>query len=248
MSSSNASAAKGCITRRSPYGIAALLCATLCAASSAPRLHAEPTAATNLSHARVVARGSATQVTNVNELLQQLSKISSLRARFREEKHMKLLKRPLFAEGVVYFTKPGWIARKTERPEPSMLLLRDGQLTVSDPSGKHVFDVSGSPVLRAFVEGFVHVLSGDRAALERDYQVSFEVQQSSAWRLTLRPKSAALMRFLAELSFVGKGATVERMSLRETSGDETQTEFSATEARAAFDPAERAHWFGTLAR
>jgi outer membrane lipoprotein-sorting protein len=160
-----------------------------------------------------------------------------------EEKSIKLLKQPLRAEGEVFFTKPGWIARKTDKPEPSLLVLRDGQLLVSDPSGKRSFDVSGSPVLRAFVEGFVQVLSGDRAALERSYELHFELQSAGVWRLSLKPKLPALARFLSELSFVGKGNHVEHMSLREQSGDETRTDFSDVQLGGAFAAAERERLF-----
>lgn len=182
-------------------------------------------------------------VASVDNLLAGFARLGALRAKFREEKRIALFRTPLLSSGDVHFTRPGWISRSTERPEASVVLLKDGQLTVTDPAGRRVVDVTASPLLRAFVEGFVHVLSGDHAALERNYSLQFTAETEQPWRLDLRPKVEGLAKFVTLLTFEGHGSVVQRMTLREGNGDETVTEFSHVQLMTELPAGERARLF-----
>lgn len=219
--------------------IALVLCVTCCVIwrSDHVAFGQTPVSATS-------AASTETPVRNVDELLKRLAKVQALTARFHEEKKLALMRRPLIAEGHVYFTRPGWIARWTDTPEVSVVLLKDGMLSVRDPGGKRELDVTSNPVLRAFVEGFVHVLSGNKALLERDYALHFSTQaDTQTWELKLSPRSEALRRMVSELSFSGRGASVQQMRLLEASGDQTQMDFSDVQLHPAFDAATQARLF-----
>src|SRR5512139_2532539 len=104
------------------------------------------------------------------------AQVPGLSARFREEKQIALLAAPLVNEGMLYFAPPGRLVRHTERPAPSTLLLDGGRLTVGEGNRVRTLEVAESPAVAVFVEGFVHLLSGDRARLEADFALTFEAE------------------------------------------------------------------------
>jgi outer membrane lipoprotein-sorting protein len=184
---------------------------------------------------------------SVDALLSRLARVPSLRAHFREEKRIQLLRQPLVSEGTLVFARPSWVLRLTESPEPAALLLREGTLTLQDPGGQRVVQLDASPLLRGFVECFAYVLAGERAALERHYGIDFEARADS-WELRLTPRDPRLLRMVKRLSFVGQGAHVARMELLEASGDVTRMEFTQVEHGPALSPAEKQRVFSLPAR
>jgi outer membrane lipoprotein-sorting protein len=175
-------------------------------------------------------------------LLTRFGQLQGLRARYVEEKRIALLKRPLRSEGTVAFAAPSLLVRRVEKPEPATLLLDGEVLTVADASGQRRIDLGESALVKHFVLTFVHVLHGDRAALERAYTLSFEAT-ATGWKLQLTPKTAELRRFVAHAVLEGHGVIVDRMTLEEDNGDVTQMQFSEVDANARFDAAERARVF-----
>ena len=216
----------------------------LVVASSLLALSALPATADEGSVAASVAGAAPEATATLDALLARLSRVGSFQARFREEKRLALLRSPLVNEGQVWFARPGWMLRRTERPESATVLLRDGVLTVRDPGGQHRIELAESPILRGFVETFAHVLAGDRKALERLYHLELRAQDTAqGWELSLLPRDATLTRFVRQLWFRGVADRVEAMRLVEANGDETRMEFSAIQLGPIPSPAEKQRLF-----
>jgi hypothetical protein len=181
-------------------------------------------------------------VSSLDDLLTRFAKLRGLSARYREEKRIALLKRPLLSEGTIHFAAPDLLARHVERPEPVTLLLAGETLRVADASGTRRIDLQASPVVRHFVLTFVHVLGGDRAALERLYELRFALADGG-WRLELTPRQPDLAKLIRGATLLGKSAVIEQMSLHEQSGDTTLLRFSDVNLDARFDAAARARIF-----
>ena len=64
----------------------------------------------------------APQEETLETLLARFSKIPGLSAKFREEKHMTLLARPLVNEGTLHFAPPHRVARHVTKPSLSSVL------------------------------------------------------------------------------------------------------------------------------
>lgn len=175
--------------------------------------------------------------------LAQLAKVEALSARFREEKRMKLLARPLLSEGVLHYQKPRLLARHTERPRATSVLLRGDQLSFGDGQRSQSIDLAAQPALQVLVQTFVHVLAGDLAALTRVAEVKVEPLAGGGFRLQVTPKDAKMKRLVRAMSFVGKGALLERMELTDAGGDLTVTTFTQITVRKPFSEAERARTF-----
>jgi hypothetical protein len=183
----------------------------------------------------------------LDALLARFRAIPGLFARYREEKHIALLAEPLVSEGTVHYAPPRRIARHTLTPSPSGVVYDGTALRFGDGATEQKIDVGASPVVRAFVDSFVDVLAGDRAALDRTFVVDFRSGDAAhpreTWELSLIPRSPDLLAILSEVRFAGDGVVVSRMVLREASGDEGITTFSAVDAAHRYTQAEAARVF-----
>src|SRR6185369_10778094 len=101
----------------------------------------------------------------------RFAKSPGLYARYREEKHMAMLEAPLVNEGTIHFVPPSRLARHTERPIESTLIIDGNRLQFGDAEGKQTMDLGANPVARLFVDSFVMLLAGNRAGLEKMFAI-----------------------------------------------------------------------------
>jgi hypothetical protein len=193
--------------------------------------------------ARAAPPEARTADARLDELLAQWKRAPGLYARFREEKHLAMLDAPLVTEGAIYFSPPLRLARRTEGPAAATLLIDGNQLQFGDGSGHQSVDLGTNPVARLFVDGFVKLLAGDRAGLERIFKVQLAARPGGAWRLTLTPRVAPMDKVIKELSLSGAGLVLAEMELRKTNGDWTRTAFSAVDVNRRYTPAELGRFF-----
>jgi outer membrane lipoprotein-sorting protein len=183
----------------------------------------------------------------LDQLLAEFRAMPGLFARYREEKRILLLAQPLTSEGTVHYAPPRQMARHTRTPSPSSVVFDGTTLRFGDGTSEQRIDIGESPVVRAFVEGFLDVLAGDREGLERMFVVDFHatdaLPSSRKWDLSLVPRDAALRAILGEVRFSGEGVVVSRMRIREANGDEGVTTFSDVDTAHRYSAAEASHVF-----
>ncbi|MBN8612408.1 MAG: outer membrane lipoprotein carrier protein LolA [Deltaproteobacteria bacterium] len=199
--------------------------------------------------ARVQAQEAAPTVDSV---LARMARIPGLHTSYREEKRIALLSSPIVSEGTIDYargagSRPPRMARRTTRPSAQVVLIDAGELRMNDGRTTSRIDLASQPVVRSFVDSFLQLLVGDRAALERTYTLSIErvANESPAggWSLVLRPRGAPLSSFLREIRFEGQGDVLTRMVMTEVSGDVTTTTFSDVDANHRYDAAEASRVF-----
>ena len=188
-----------------------------------------------------IAVAQPTPNADLDVMLRHFAQLPGLSAKFEEEKRIALLAVPLRSEGEIHFSPPGRLLRRVTSPTASVALIANGRITLSSAGQRQEIDLESNPIVAGFVDSFRHVLAGDRAALERTYQVGFE-RDNEQWTLTLRPRTAALQRFLREMKLEGRGTVIEKMTMREVSGDTTLTRFHDVSTHRWTD-AERARTF-----
>ncbi|MEZ4392258.1 MAG: outer membrane lipoprotein carrier protein LolA [Polyangiales bacterium] len=179
----------------------------------------------------------------LDELLRRFRALPGLSCRFREEKRMALLAAPLVSRGTLEYAAPGRMVRRTQSPAPSVALIEGARLRFLDEGGEQSLDLDAMPVVRQFLESFMALVAGDRAALERHYAPVFHAEAPTRWSLTLRPRSPALARVFREISLAGDGVTLSTLTVREASGDESVTTFSEVDVARRYSPAEAARVF-----
>ena len=231
-------------------------CSVLSLALVAGQVAAQEAGAGARSHAAKIAartdagaaRPEGTGAVDAASLLHAFSGMPGLEARFREEKHIALLARPLTSEGRLFFTHPGLLLRRVETPRPSEVIINSERVVLRDASGEQALDLRARKDLRPFVESLTWILAGNQKALDGVYAVTFEPERGKEpWQLTLKPKVEPLSRLIAHIRIQGSGYAVARIEVMETNGDSTLTTILDANPRRTFDAAERTKLFGASA-
>lgn len=216
--------------------------------SSGPPPVSEPASASE----RLAPEGFPDEPTDARTLLRALATVEGLEARFKESKHLALLRAPLVSEGRLYYVRPGHMARIVDTPTPSTVRIGPHSLELSDPSGTQQVDLRSRPDIKMFVESFVHVVAGHYDQLASTYTLAFIPAPAPAkdggkrkpWRLTLTPARKPLSDLVERLEIRGTGYEVATIEVIETHGDTTEITMSAVDPRRRFSDEERERIFG----
>ena len=156
----------------------------------------------------------------VEQLMRSLSAVKSSRAKFVERKQMAILNAPLESSGVLAYTAPGRLEKRTLLPRTETLLLDRDKLTIesSEKRLNRTLNLQQYPMVWALVEGIRSTLAGDMATLRRFYQVSFEGGESR-WLLVLKPLEPRIREVLADIRISGSAQRIEVIEVVESSGD-----------------------------
>lgn len=172
-------------------------------------------------------------------------------ARFEEEKHLALLAVPLRSSGRFYFLPPGYLTRKIEQPEPSLVRVTPRELYSLSRGVEERVDLTRSADLAEFVGSLSSVLAGRRDGLAARWTIDYQhaVDDPAGWSLKLAPRTdieghEALESMVDSLVLTGAGQAVLQFEVREPSGDRTVTRVIESNPWRVFDAAEREALFG----
>jgi outer membrane lipoprotein-sorting protein len=180
---------------------------------------------------------------SLEALMRGMAGASAVVARFREVKRLALLSEPIEARGTLYFVPPARLARVTESPAETRLVIDGDRFTFDDGSAAQAMDLSSNPVAREVVANFIVLWNGDLEALRERYEPRFETREAG-WLLVLVPRRAPLRDVVARVTLEGSGRALTRMELVETAGDTTTTFFEDVVTDRVFDAAELERIFG----
>lgn len=193
------------------------------------------------------AAGSPPGPPTLEELMAGLGAMPGLSARFREEKHLTLLREPLVSRGAIYFAPPDRLARWVEEPVPSRLVVDGRGLAYSGDGETGHVPMDSHPMVGLFVHSLRMILGGDLAGLRRLYEIEYgpaDAAGPEAWRARLVPLREPLRGTIAELRLRGRGVSVTEFGLVEAGGDETRMVFTDVDTDHRFGPEELALRFG----
>ena len=201
---------------------------------------------------------AAPKAITLDALFAQFRALRGLEAHFHEEKRLALLTLPLVSEGTLHFVPPARLARHTTSPVASTLLIDGDRLMFGDGQQSETIPLDGNPVVRLFVDSFVKLLVGDRAALERIFILDLRPRtggpaadlrlRTGGWELRLKPKVAPMTQVIDGIVMQGDGVVLSKMTISETSGDETVTTFDTVDTARRYSPAELSRVFSLPAR
>jgi len=158
-------------------------------------------------------------------------------AHFVERKELALLDQPLETRGTMYFVPPDRLARHTEAPGASTLIIDGDRLLFRDEAGGDDVNLASNPLARVFVDNFIVLFNGDLEELKRRYETGFATHGDD-WTLTLQPRDVPLNRLIASITLHGDASGMREMVLLEKAGDRTTTTFADVDAQHVFAPAE----------
>ena len=166
----------------------------------------------------------------VEQLMRELGRVKSAKARFIERKEIAILSAPVESSGTLFYTAPDRLEKHTVSPRAESLVLERDRLTVESKAlgQRRTFALRDHPEIGAFVESIRATLAGDLAALRRHYQVGLE-GTASGWQLALKPIDPGMRRFVSDILVAGRHDSLVSIEITETNGDRSLMTIVRTE-------------------
>jgi outer membrane lipoprotein-sorting protein len=153
-------------------------------------------------------------------LMARFATVKSASAHYIERRYVHFLKAPLIAKGVLIFTAPNRLEKKTLEPAAEDMVIDGDTLTVQREGQTQTLSVSAYPQIGAFIEGIRATLTGDAASLQRIYEADLQ-GDANGWSLQLQPRDPAMQAVVRSISISGSGAVIDRIETIEHDGDRT---------------------------
>ena len=162
----------------------------------------------------------------LSDLMQLLAQQKSGKASFAEKKYIGILDKPLESSGELSFEAPSRLEKRTLKPRPETMLLDGDNLTVTLYDKRPLnLRLQDHPEVAAVVESIRGTLSGDKAALEKNYAVDFTGGQGK-WQLTLTPVQKAVAKVVRQIHIGGADAAIKTITFDQTDGDRIEMTIS----------------------
>jgi len=152
-------------------------------------------------------------------IMQRLAALPDRDAAFQEQKTLRSLTAPLTSHGKLIFRHPAYLEKDTEAPNAERLVIDKGNLTIAAAGAvPRRVALDSHPGLRALATTIASTLAGDLDALQALYSID-GVGNLADWRLTLRPRTGQLARFVTMVTLAGAGADLRSLQIDQANGD-----------------------------
>ncbi|WP_336621919.1 MULTISPECIES: LolA-related protein [unclassified Variovorax] len=152
------------------------------------------------------------------ELMGLLAQQKSGEARFTEQRFVRGLEGPLEASGVLSFTAPDKLVRRTLAPRPETMSVEGNTLTLSRGSRTRTLQLDSMPELLGMVEAMRGTLSGNSQGLQRYFRSTLS-GSSNSWTLDLQPVDERLAAQVRTMRLSGRGGEVLGIEMEFIGGD-----------------------------
>jgi Outer membrane lipoprotein carrier protein LolA-like len=139
-------------------------------------------------------------------------------ADFTETKYLSMLKQPLESSGLLIYDAPDHLEQRTTQPRPQSVVLDRGIVTLQIGQRRRVLRLADYPQLAPLIDSIRALLAGDRAALERAFELDFSGTLAH-WQLRLQPRTAQLAASLKRIDIQGEGDAVHEVQVQQSDGD-----------------------------
>jgi hypothetical protein len=151
--------------------------------------------------------------------------VKSASAHYVERRYVHFLKGPLIAKGVLIFTAPNRLEKKTLEPAAEDMVIDGDTLTVQREGQTQTLSLSAYPQIGAFIEGIRATLTGDTASLQRIYEIDLQ-GGANGWSLQLQPRDPAMQAVVQSIVISGSGDVIDRIQTVEHNGDRTDMQIT----------------------
>ena len=158
---------------------------------------------------------------DIGQLMNDLARNKGGRAKFVEKKFLAVLDKPLVATGEMTYTAPDRLEKRTLTPKPETMLLEKDSLTLEREKQKLTINLASQPEALAFIDSIRGTLSGNRAALERNYGLHL-AGTADKWTLTLLPSDQKIAALVQRITVSGSRGQVRQIEYLQADGDRSQ--------------------------
>ncbi len=170
-----------------------------------------------------------TQDSSLDAILALLAQHPHGHALYSEEVRSALLQRPLHSSGELFFDAPDRLEKKTLQPVAQDLIVEGEVLTMVRGKHRRSMQLGDYPQLTPLLVGMRATLAGDRATLEKNFQLSF-APSGAGWVLHLQPLASAGAPLYKHIEIRGTEGKVQGVTLERADGERTLMSLSEPEA------------------
>jgi outer membrane lipoprotein-sorting protein len=151
----------------------------------------------------------------LTEISARLAKTPIAQGDFHQQKHLKVLHKPLISTGTFTYHQNKGVIWKTLTPVASLLLVNESKLLTGQGE---------QAVPAAFGKVFKAMLGGDLAMLTDGFNI-IGTDQKTSWQLELTPKDDMLKKVISTMVLSGD-TELRELEIREAGGNVTHITFN----------------------
>ena len=152
------------------------------------------------------------------QLMQTLAQAKAGEATFVETRSVAMLERTLESSGRLSFEAPDTFVRETLKPRRERFAVVGNTVTMSLGQRSRSVPLDSVPEAAVIVEAIRGTLTGNRAALERHFDVTVS-GTPQRWSLELKPREPRLRALVIAVRVSGQQAEVREMTVALADGD-----------------------------
>jgi hypothetical protein len=150
---------------------------------------------------------------DTDTLIESIKRPAPANISFVEVRFSRLLKQPTIVAGQLSFLGAGRFDRIVERPYRERTEISNDSVRVArENEPERSFALNRAPEMRAMLQTFSALLSGDQDAIKRDFQINAQ-GDAQQWSLDLVPLDSHIQRRLNLISIMGNNDTPQCFSI-----------------------------------
>lgn len=154
-------------------------------------------------------------------LLQRLTRPAPATTTFVEVHFSPLLSRPLIVSGELQYDGPDSLGRTVQKPYSEHTQIHGDEVSITRGSGKpRIFSLQRAPELKTLLTSFTALLGGNRAQLERSFNLNVEGDDAH-WSIGLTPRDDRVSQRVTRITVTGQGAHPRCMTTTAPDGSVT---------------------------
>lgn len=161
---------------------------------------------------------TASAAFDIGQLMDDLARHKGGKATFVEKKYFAILDKPVVATGEMTYRAPDRLEKRTLTPKAETMILDKDILSIERDKQKLSINLANQPEALAFVDSIRGTLSGNRAALEKNYALHLAGNRDK-WVLTLLPSDQKIASLVQRITVSGSKNQVRVIEYLQADGD-----------------------------
>lgn len=177
-----------------------------------------------LSLTMLLSQAVHAQNPQLRQIFSQLSETPTVRANFEQQKKLASMNKTFVSKGTVLFSKSQGVIWKIQTPVKADLIVTPRKLVQKTQRTHSQIEIDKSPY-GSVATMFLQLMSGNEAALAKNFNVVSASYSPAQWSVALTPKSSLFKKLFIRVDAQGQ-RYVDRIVIREKANNSTSIRFS----------------------
>ncbi len=162
----------------------------------------------------------------IRSIVSACNKVQSITCEFSQEKEMSVMAEKVLSGGKFWFRKEKSLRWEYTSPFSYLIIINGDQMLVRDDQKVNLINIQSNRVFREINQMIIGAIRGTLLEDQKNYEIALE-ENTGQWIATLIPQNPKIRETLREIVifFDKRDLTVDRLFMREASGDYTRIIF-----------------------